>query len=931
MAIPEFLRHSLFGSLIGLFLAFSATAQSNRWVPIHPGAGFSATAIAVDPQDSRIVYFGTDKGEMLRSRDGGTSWQSVHLEAGSFPVSSLAIAPSPASTVYAVFTHSAFEGANFVVWSRVLRSVDGGATWERATNGLRNIGVRAIAVDPFNSSRVYAAGTGGVFRSDDRGRTWSEANNGITDPNIGALVADPSVPGTLYAGVAYRYGALPGGVFRTMDGGLHWTDVGSLLAENGIIEVRALAAGNNPSTVYASIQRQTVLGYSEDLVVKSVDGGETWSRASDPLFSVTGLFVDPRRAATVYADASSGIYKTTNGGERWDIVPGVFSAPLAIDPNATDTVYAPSVGKTALIAKSENAGASWTDLALGLRSPRVAAVAIDPRIPTTVYLGTFEDGVFKSTDGGTTWTTSNTGLGDLRISLLTIIPWEMPVLFAATVSREIYRSTDGARTWTLASRGLPIPFSVVAIAGDPSSFGTLYVATGAGVFKTTDLGETWTEADTGPEAPLAVRSLAVDPEHAGVVYAATTAGVSKSTDGGATWQDASNGLGARIGTVIAVDPLDPSVLYLSTSRRELYHGGPATIEVFDIVFRSVDGGSSWVPLDEPRLTLVDESITYATFSITIDPSSGAVYMSAAVGLIRSRDRGSHWELLNEGLPSGALMLAIGRSSAPILYAAQHEGGLFRIAFEGTQRLCVSSPTALCLDDARFRVEVSFNARNVGMNGDGHAHPITDESGAFWFFSPQNLEVVVKVVDGRAFNERFWVFFAGLSDVEYSVTVTDTATGSLRTYFNPSGRIASQADADAFFPPASATPTSAETSDRPSDAAGACASAGSRLCLNDGRFRADVSFRTSDGRQSGVGMPVGLTSDTGYFWFFSAGNIELVMKVVDGRPVNGHFWVFYGGLTDVELAITVTDTVTGATRNYFKPAGALASDADTSAF
>jgi hypothetical protein len=79
------------------------------------------------------------------------------------------------------------------------------------------------------------------------------------------------------------------------------------------------------------------------------------------------------------------------------------------------------------------------------------------------------------------------------------------------------------------------------------------------------------------------------------------------------------------------------------------------------------------------------------------------------------------------------------------------------------------------------------------------------------------------------------------------------------------------------------------------------------------------------------MAVGLTSDTGYFWFFSAGNIELVIKVVDGRPVNGHYWVFYGALTDVEVSITVTDTATGAIRTYFKPAGALASDADTATF
>jgi photosystem II stability/assembly factor-like uncharacterized protein len=300
-----------------------------------------------------------------------------------------------------------------------------------------------------------------------------------------------------------------GGLSRTTDRGLHWTDAGGSLREaNQIIQVRALAAGTGPPAVYASIRRLTDIGGAfsgEDLVVKSVDAGETWSAVGDAQLSITGLFVDPHRSTTVYARASSGVWKTTNGGATWDILAGVFFDPLAIDPNATDTVYSPSAGKTALIAKSEDGGASWTDLAVGLRSPRVTAVATDPAIPTTAYAGTFEDGVFKSTDGGTTWAAANTGLGDLRISLLTIVPWEMPVLFAATKGKEIYRSTDGARTWTRAFRGLPIPFLVVTLAGDRSSPGTVYVTNGTGVFKTIDFGETWIEADTGL-APADVRS-----------------------------------------------------------------------------------------------------------------------------------------------------------------------------------------------------------------------------------------------------------------------------------------------------------------------------------------------------------------------------------------------------------------------------------------
>ena len=64
---------------------------------------------------------------------------------------------------------------------------------------------------------------------------------------------------------------------------------------------------------------------------------------------------------------------------------------------------------------------------------------------------------------------------------------------------------------------------------------------------------------------------------------------------------------------------------------------------------------------------------------------------------------------------------------------------------------------------------------------------------------------------------------------------------------------------------------------------------------------------------GKGQAVPLTGDTGLFWFFGNSNLELIVKVLDGRPVNGHFWVFYGGLSDVEYRITVTDTTDRASR------------------
>jgi hypothetical protein len=76
----------------------------------------------------------------------------------------------------------------------------------------------------------------------------------------------------------------------------------------------------------------------------------------------------------------------------------------------------------------------------------------------------------------------------------------------------------------------------------------------------------------------------------------------------------------------------------------------------------------------------------------------------------------------------------------------------------------------------------------------------------------------------------------------------------------------------------------------------------------------------------------LTSDTGYLWFFSSQNVEAVLKVIDACGFNNRYWVFAGGLTDVEVTLTVTDTQTGAVKQYFNPRGTkFAPVQDTSAF
>ncbi|HYL06057.1 MAG TPA: ELWxxDGT repeat protein, partial [Thermoanaerobaculia bacterium] len=254
--------------------------------------------------------------------------------------------------------------------------------------------------------------------------------------------------------------------------------------------------------------------------------------------------------------------------------------------------------------------------------------------------------------------------------------------------------------------------------------------------------------------------------------------------------------------------------------------------------------------------------------------------------------------------------------------------------------CLPSATALCLNGGRYKVE-AFWRDFQGNSGAGMAAPLTGDTGTFWFFSPDNVEVIVKVLDGRALNGHFWVFYGALSNVEYALTITDTATGLVRRYFNPLGQLASVGDTTAFGPmgtssvgkpPASGPPrklTGAGGRAGPAPAAG-CQVNPRQLCLNGGRFSVAVEWTDFSGH-SGSGTAVPLTADTGAFWFFDAGNVEIVLKVLDGTGLNGRFWVFYGALSDVQYTLTVTDTLTGVSRTYENPAGRFASVADTGAF
>ena len=105
-------------------------------------------------------------------------------------------------------------------------------------------------------------------------------------------------------------------------------------------------------------------------------------------------------------------------------------------------------------------------------------------------------------------------------------------------------------------------------------------------------------------------------------------------------------------------------------------------------------------------------------------------------------------------------------------------------FQATEA-CLPGPETLCLEGGRYRVTLSWST-STEPNGRGQTVPLTGDTGAFWFFDDENLEVVVKVLDGCGVHGNRWVFAAGLTDVEVSLQVTDTVTGRSQVYDNRAG-------------------------------------------------------------------------------------------------------------------------------------------------
>jgi photosystem II stability/assembly factor-like uncharacterized protein len=298
---------------------------------------------------------------------------------------------------------------------------------------------------------------------------------------------------------------------------------------------------------------------------------------------------------------------------------------------------------------------------LVLRGIGARCVAVDPRDPERVYVGTFDDGLYATDDGGSTWRQDERGLADRRVMSVAVSPSHeqggVSVVYAGTEPSNLYRSVDGGRNWQLlpALRSLPSEPSwsfpprpwthhVRTIALHPTDPDWLVVGIElGGVMRSRDAGVSW--LDHNPQAHSDAHQLSTHPLATGHLYEAAGQGIARSEDLGESWRRVDHGLDRHYAWAQAIDPGDPDLWYVAVSRSPFaaHSAGDGQARLY----RS--RGDGFIPIDTwgdgPEL----RRMPYALATLPGRPQHLLVALRGGT-LLRTGDAGESWSRLPVRLP-----------------------------------------------------------------------------------------------------------------------------------------------------------------------------------------------------------------------------------------------------------------------------------------
>jgi uncharacterized protein (TIGR03437 family) len=496
-------------------------------------SGTSSTSVLFDPTDGNTAYAALDKVDgdssngVYKSTDSGQTWTRLAGSgANALPTQNvgrieLAIAPSSPNILFAAVQRApGSNGTLLGIW----KTTDSGNTWNQLV--VPNICPSpsnqcwydmTLRVNPKDPKIVWAGGSVRLLRSLDGGDTWNSlpaafnrlgvisfpGPNGVemhVDEHFVAFTPDG---GKLYI-------ANDGGVYSTSDisnARVNWTNLNQTLAITQFYPGFAQHP-SDPNVAIGGAQDNGTQRYSGNLSWSNVNCGDGGFAAIDNAIPTTAYAVCQNIDIGRSTDGASNFILSVHGINQNDRTQ--FISPLAIDPSNSQTLY---FGTFRLWQSRDGAG-KWTaispDLASGGFCPptsnscrTIKAIAVAPSDPNTVYVGAFSGLVQitrnASAESGASWFNRTTaGLPPRTVTAITVDPVDPATAYVtfsgfasgADTLGHIFRTQNAGESWSDISGNLPnLPLNDVLV--DPDIPDRLYVATDAGVMFTTNGGASW--------------------------------------------------------------------------------------------------------------------------------------------------------------------------------------------------------------------------------------------------------------------------------------------------------------------------------------------------------------------------------------------------------------------------------------------------------
>lgn len=558
---------------------YKSTDAGRTWTHLGLRDAQQIAGLAVHPRDPERVYaavlghpYGANAERgVFRSQDGGKTWTKVLYKDENTGASAVALDPENPDVVYAAlwaarqgpWENGSWQGPE----SGLFKSIDGGTTWKKLTQGLptfaEGLGRIGFTVSPADPRRVYATvdaadGKGGLYVSDDAGESWMRANGesrvwGRGD-DFAELRAHPKNRNEVWAANTSTY--------RSTDSGKTFTPV------------KGAPGGDDYHTIFIHPENPDVILLAADQgATISVNGGATWSSwYNQPTAQLYHVSTDERFPYWVYGgQQESGSVAIASRGDHgaisfrdWHPVGAEEYGYVAPDPLDPDLVYG---GKLTRFRHSTGdvQDVSPAPLRGKYRFLRTAPVVFSPADPHVLfYAGNV---LFRTRNGGRSWDVVSPDLSretpdvpdsigvyrkpemakqPRRGVIYTVAPAkkDVNVIWAGTDDGLIHRTADGGKTWVdVTPPGLTAWSKVSLIDASPFDDLTAYAAINrfrlddlkAHITRTHDGGKTWKEIVKGlPDDP--VNAVREDPFRKGLLYAATERMVHVSFDDGENWQ-----------------------------------------------------------------------------------------------------------------------------------------------------------------------------------------------------------------------------------------------------------------------------------------------------------------------------------------------------------------------------------------------------------